>query len=349
MTPGSSHGRRIEYYDILAILASIAVVSMHSNAFWHYRDSPSWILNTGIEVTMRWAVPVFFMLTGAKLFNYRTHYTTRVYFVKRIRQVVIPFVVWSILGLLFAIHVSNSISRYESPIYYFDILINAKIPDVNVYWFFIPLFTIYICIPVLSLIPQERRNRVYIFLVGWTLIVNLLAKTLPFVGIEFNTYWYNPLCSGWLIYPLIGYLLSGNEVSTIFRYLSYVLALMSCVLSFYITLQKGFSTGRAINLFPTGQELPYVFTSVAVFLFVKTFVCKHQFFFTKHSNAIKKLATASFGVYLIHMFLINLFVKYQLIDTLRWWSPFLIIPLIWLLSMSISVVLGKIPFVQEIV
>lgn len=48
-----------------------------------------------IQVIAHWAVPVFFMLTGANLMDYREKYSTSVYFKRRMTRIFLPFLFWS--------------------------------------------------------------------------------------------------------------------------------------------------------------------------------------------------------------------------------------------------------------
>lgn len=98
----------ILYFDVLTILASFAVVAMHVNsAYWSYRNAPSWVLNLIIEKTCVWAVPVCFMLTGATLIDYRKRHSTSEYVKRRVRRTVVPFLIWSFVGLFFSLLIQN--------------------------------------------------------------------------------------------------------------------------------------------------------------------------------------------------------------------------------------------------
>ena len=62
------------YFNVLNVLACIAVVMLHCNScYWNgpVAGKSVWISANFIETTMYWAVPIFYMLTGAKLMDYR--------------------------------------------------------------------------------------------------------------------------------------------------------------------------------------------------------------------------------------------------------------------------------------
>ena len=87
---------RILYFDILNIFATLGVVFLHCNGTAHtYSDTFGWYQALFIEVFLYWPVPVFFMLTGATLMEYRSRYTTVEFFKKRFNDKPIPFICWS--------------------------------------------------------------------------------------------------------------------------------------------------------------------------------------------------------------------------------------------------------------
>lgn len=73
---------RILYLDILNILACFAVLMLHHNGIVHNYDihTSTWKQALAFEVLFYWAVPVFFMLTGATLIRYREKYSTVEFF-----------------------------------------------------------------------------------------------------------------------------------------------------------------------------------------------------------------------------------------------------------------------------
>lgn len=89
---------RIIYFDILNVISCMAVVCLHANGFVHtFIKDDWWWLRVLVEVVCYFAVPVFFMLTGATLLNYRKRYSTKTFYKKRLLRTFAPFVFWSIV------------------------------------------------------------------------------------------------------------------------------------------------------------------------------------------------------------------------------------------------------------
>lgn len=79
--------KRIIYYDMLNIAAAFGVVCMHCNGIVHsYSNTSVWKQSLIVEVLAYWAVPIFFMLSGATLLKYQERYDTRIFIKKRIRK-----------------------------------------------------------------------------------------------------------------------------------------------------------------------------------------------------------------------------------------------------------------------
>lgn len=153
MEKAAEKSRRKEYITILSVLASFAVIALHVNSFWEFRETRSWVFANAVERLFYFAVPIFFMITGATLIDYRKRYTTKEFFIKRIKRTVIPFLAWSVLGAMVYflrggewMGVRNLISG----------ILDCRF--ITIFWFFPALFAIYIVIPFISLIPEDKRR-----------------------------------------------------------------------------------------------------------------------------------------------------------------------------------------------
>ncbi len=74
------------YISALSVLASFAVVVLHVNGvFWNFSRERYWITANIIESVMYFAVPVFFMITGATLMNYNKSFSRNVSYAQLFR------------------------------------------------------------------------------------------------------------------------------------------------------------------------------------------------------------------------------------------------------------------------
>lgn len=290
---------RIAYFDVLNVISCFSVVCLHCNGYIHsFVKDEWWWLRVLIEVVFYFAVPVFFMLSGATLFNYHERYSTSSFYKKRIQRTVIPFLFWGILFYLI-----YAINNGLEAIYWKDVIENfssGHIPFTN-YWFFIPLFALYIFIPFLSHIVLNISNRFLLYLI---LLLVLLQSFIPTVynslniGLDYTL----PIGGAYLVYALIGYYMSKNEVelNNVTYYSVAILAVISLVVRYVLIF---YSEEKSASLF-TYMGLFVYFPSIFVFMTAKRYFRKHTFV-----PKMKFLSSKSLGVYLIHTFIIAIFAK----------------------------------------
>ena len=186
------------YIQILGVIACLAVVAMHVNGcFWQFSYDRYWITANIIECICYFAVPIFFMISGATLLNYRKRYTTAVFFKKRFGKTLVPFLIWSVISAIWYYIVYHA--RPEGIREVVDGILNTRYVDI--YWFFPALFSVYLCIPILSCIPEKYRKRIF----GYAILVYFVLEALaPLVcnlmHIEFNEGFEMPAVGGYLIY-----------------------------------------------------------------------------------------------------------------------------------------------------
>ena len=148
-------------YDVLTILACLMVVFFHTNGIiYTYSNTLSWKISVAERCIVYSAIPIFFMLTGAKLMNYRQRYSTKEYIQKRFQRIFIPFIFWNIFYIIYQRLVNPSAS-FHSVKEFISMFFNSEFQ--NRYWFFFPLFSIYAAIPVISLVLQVKNHRKYLW------------------------------------------------------------------------------------------------------------------------------------------------------------------------------------------
>lgn len=285
----------------LSVFACFAVVCLHTSGFWTFRKSIGWIAANAVESFFYFAVPVFLMISGATLIDYRERYGTAEYFKKRIKKTVIPFLFWSAFSMLFSVLLDGS----EISLNPFELINSVLMYEYNaIYYFFIILYGIYISVPVISLIPRENRQRSFIYITAAAFTVNSL---LPFISVlsggrlTHNSTLNFYACSGYLIYPIIGYYLNNYSLSLKAKLAVLISGFIGLITMFTATAVLSFGAGEIVSSYKGYLSVPCVLYSSAVFLLFKMlpferfpkFVIKVICFF----------GGQTFGIYLIHMFL----------------------------------------------
>lgn len=291
------------YFDLLNIVACFAVVVLHcSTTYFEFREDTAWYFSAILQMLFHWAVPVYFMLTGATLLNYRERYSTRVFFKKRVLRTVVPFLAWSLIMFLFQVFVTKSMEWHGLT----DLLHRICTGEIeNVYWFFFSLFSVYLCIPALSFLAKPQYTRTLWYLIALWILQNACRPLLArFAHIEVSGGFSPPLAEQYIGYCLLGWLLHHIGVSKRVRigvYIAGILGVVGMCVGTILLSQRS----QAIDAQFTGYgSICNIPLAAAVFLLAQSIDWSflHRPWCLK---LIRTMAGAGFGVYLCHMIVLK--------------------------------------------
>ena len=298
---------RILYFDVLNIIACMAVIFLHHNNLVHnYSTSMqgAWSQALMVEVLAFFAVPIFLMISGATLMEYRKRYDTRTFFKKRLSRVLIPFAIWSVITFIIALWEGRYVFEQLSFTRVWDIFMTSDM--MSVYWFFPVIISIYLAMPILSLLT-DRVNRKWLwYMAGAGLLTySILPPVCKLLGLGFNEGYALPLTAGFVIFPILGYLLATEKIRTKWLMAICVAALLALALrygvTYYLTLRDG-STNYLLGdyLYFTG-----VLPATALFLLAKR-TSWDRYIKGKFISILSVVSSCSLGIYLIHILVMNL-------------------------------------------
>lgn len=333
------------YISFLTVISAIAVIILHGSIYRFDGANPSnyWFISNFIMCFFFFAVPIFYMISGATLINYSERYDTKVYFLKRAKKVLIPFIFWLIFFALFRIYFMHIPVNENILLFIYNDGING-----NLYWFFIPLFAIYLVIPLLNSIPKNKRIGLFTF---YSVLIFIFFSILPALINVFTI----PIVirqefffiSGFFIYPLLGYILNEIDLSKKYRIIFYVLGILGFLGMFVPTQLFYDATGQSTYLFKSYTYPTTVLYSIAVWIFIKE-ICKYDF--TKKFNKIVDfIKPYTFGLYLIHYYLFISITYYLKLNNQSFLYSIASPIIVFALSMIILIILKKIPYVRNIV
>ena len=341
----SSETKRIEFIDYLNIFCCISVIALHCNGcFWKFSYERYWITSVFIECIFYFAVPVFFMISGVNLIDYREKYDTKTFLKKRLVKIFVPFLFWSIVWVLM-----TKQYRGKDVIDIFELIINTKAQGV--YWFFIPLFATYLSIPIFGFVNKNDRRKVYSYVVGLSLI---FVVTIPLVCklLNFNyNYGLTPyVSSGYLIYVLLGYLLVNCYQFTLKqRRIIYLIGTIGLFSRLLTVMFWSLEAGKIVNVLGGYTALPTVAYSIAVFVFFQYDLEKVVNIESLRKFDLSQIAGYGFGVYLLHMFfVIGLPKVFQFSNHSIWWRTVGVYVVYGLCVISVMI-FKKIPFLKKVV
>lgn len=302
------------WMDLLNVIACFAVVMLHctTSVFLNTGDF-KWRTDVALQSIFIFAVPVFFMISGANLLGYRKKYDTKTFFIKRFRRVIFTLVVASIVvyvstpilsRIILGTSIEISIEDFFSSFFHNEIC--------DVYWFFYAIIGLYLATPVFSLLAENKKALQYAIAVCITtsMLIPLAARFIPDHSL-LNLFMY-PYLSSWLTYYLLGYyLVYFYKENTRSGALAVV-----CLVSVSIMICMTIKTNASHSVI-SGAFAPYDgFYTNASSLFALTYSTALILLFKKANTRIKALfayplikksSSLSLGVYAVHMLIINTF------------------------------------------
>lgn len=335
--------KRVIYFDLLNVSACIAVIALHCNEMVHtWSSGLNWRYALAIEVLFYWAVPVFFMLTGATCMSYRKRYSTSVFLKKRFKKTLIPFIFWNLAIYVYIVLFQGA--SVLGPRTFINQILENKIESV--YWFFFPLFSIYLSLPIISKLQDDMKTIRYALITSFV-FSSLAPFTLPELGISWTENTTVFACSSYLSYVLLGYYLANNDIKKETRCCIYLLGIFAMAFRYLFTLYSSNSLGYVDKTYFDYSAFPAYLQAAAVFVFAKYFDSQCL---SKFKNVLSKASSCSFGVYLIHKPVLDFLIFQGMgVSTLSITLRTIGVPILYLSCALIVYVLKKIPVVKVIV
>ena len=305
-------------------MAIIFVILIHSMG-WINEIKPlnsTYIVRTILDSVIYSGVPLFVMLSGALLLGKKE--PIRDFFSKRLKRIVIPFILWSIL--VYAILYIQEGGR--NPIEYLLSYVTKTLTSgvYGIYWYIYLILGLYIITPPLRKICEDKKICLYTLVLIF--IFYFIQKIFPAVQI------CKYFDSGNFLY--IAYFISGYAISKYlpaynkFRKISKLSLIIVIILKISIAL-----------LFATKLNTEYVFLINRIFIILISILIFSTLISFKPNaeSCINKsvifISKVSYGIYLTHFMFISVFTKIPIMKSL----PLVIEPFIMLLLVLMCEVL----------
>lgn len=281
--------------SFLRILATFSVIVIHVSGplVVKFGDISffDWHVANFFDSISRYAVPMFFMISGALLLG--KDYELKDFLRRRFGKILPPFLIWSLFYSLFNRYVLTdevfNVSKVVKDIFYGS--------EYHL-WFVYALLGVYLMVPILrKWIKYTSQKEILYLLVIWllTLIVRIPNANIYFPKIDLTYF------SGFLGYFVLGYYLSKLE----FR--KKIIPVFLIVFGVTITIVgTWFFTIKNTLFYAYFYEylsLNTLMVSVGVFLLFNKMTVSSK----KLNSFVFKLNTCCFGIYLIHPFVLKLF------------------------------------------
>jgi len=252
--------------------------------------TPAWWIANFYDVSTRWCVPVFIMISGALLLNPRRSPSVGTFYRKRMHRILIPLVFWSVFYLGWQAYFEGITPR----------TVLVGLVRGNPYghlWYLYMIAGLYLITPVLQpfLRGTTRREQIAI-------IVPLLVAVCAHSLINTFTGGHGKVTVFSQFVPYIPYYLCGSLLMQIVVPSAWLKHLVVGIVGIWLAIALG--TGlffSRVEFYLGSHHCPLVILmSIAVFLLVSGLFGQHRINGGPSWKLLRFLDDRSFGVYLIH-------------------------------------------------
>lgn len=363
---GKKKSKRIFYFDALRALAIIAVIAFHTSTRLvpliqaHYTPAINlnWLFGDFFWAGMIIGVDLFLMLSGA--LSLGREWSIKSFLSKRIPRIVSPFLFWAvvltavILGIQYynphILHVIGSFNFHDISAYFVG-AIRSKSFGFGPYWFFWMILGTYLIMPIFNkwLLHSDLKEAEY-FLVIWLFTCLFDATLNVHVPIKLN-YFTGPI--GMVV---LGYYLRHTQRKIFTNKYTPIILI---AIGLFCLLYGSFLQSSPHDLFKFDRYS--IFNAIEVtgiFLLFRNYsgMNLHSDYLSRPDNIFRKaifsIAKYSYGFYLLHQAIMDVFIK-----LLKYWGAyngyktlFILIFVVTLVSSwIIMAVFNRIPYINQVI
>lgn len=339
--------KRIAELDIIRAVAAFAVMMIHITAYPLSTlpiESKSFFWYSLLNQWSRFSIPAFVLITGLVLFlgyGRRDEFKTGEFLTKRLQSVAIPYLVWTVLYMLWRTRIEGSWPRFPERLTWSVVQGNAMYQ----LYFIVLIFQYYLLFPLIRPIGRSR----------WLGAATAAALVIQAV-LMWDTYYglfTNQVTTPWLVELLkwrdrlfpwwMGYFMTGVWLSTRLdqaltlsrRYVWPLLAAAGALLTWMMFefMQTISQPGMTVGFAATGfrpSAFVYALAATIALLGFGGWALERQGW---HTRVLMELGKHSFGIFLVHPLILEL--------TTRLLRPLALTPSIHLLAVSAIVMAGS--------
>lgn len=323
---------RIAYLDVLRTFAILAVILMHASSAVqeHFAGDCNGInfqfANVFDSIT-RFAVPLFVMISGSLMLDKKLEYRD---VLKKIIHFMILFLVWSLIYTVVLIDLKHY-NEYSLVGLFTNTLVDTIIGHFH-FWYLFLISGIYLLIPVFQKIKDSLEiKKVYIILnviICFVLPTVCLNSTVDSLIGKHVRDMNIGMLGGYSLYFILGYWLKGYSAKSIrlVKIATTIAGLYTVIVSNVASAYLGYEVGSfRENLTPNVLIL-----TVGLYLIVKEYIGFNNPN-AKYRNFFPFMSQNSFGVYLVHMLIMNLVSPICMVK-----NAFLSLPLLFIFTTVVS-------------
>ena len=341
--------KRLVWADLLRVVSVFFVIIIHVSSVGlreYGTGSADWVFSGVLNCVSRWAVPVFFMISGMFFLDPEKRFDFGSFLKKNVLRILICIVFWGLFYSFLDQYLYGTLSWRSIPIALFGILTSGTGYHL---WFLYTLLILYLSTPVLRIFTEHAsRRQIDLALVIWFLLavaiptINAFSKRLFDLSPVFP---YEPIAvAGYGGYYLLGFRLKKYPLKNKMFWLSQAAGAIMLV------------SMTAADMILSLKEKDFFQAASAPFGIGTCLISISVFSLFSHLDLKEKWITWAgkrvFGVYIVHVFWISLLFHIIKVDI----SSFAALPSIifysvavFALSLLTSWLLGSIPLIRKTV
>jgi len=344
--------QRSYWLDLIRVVSIFLVVMLHVAAGllnkWGKIPFSEWMAGNVYDSLARISVPLLFMVSGSLLLKKKE--PSKEFFLKRASKLLIPFMVWSLIYLIWYCKVDAKGTCSN------ETVLRLLLLDGTYYhlWFLYTLTGLYLVTPLLRLITTSGdKSILWYFVALWLFFQPGMSIVENIWHIQIGV--YVPMATGYIGFFVLGYLFSEISLPPRGMPLLFIIWFLSTAITVAGTYLISLRQGEFSGIFYDYLGINVILASVSAFILLKLLamqkILQHPFI----THWIYRIAARSFGIYLIHALVLGIIVEHIPLIQINvqmgyplWSIPFVSAVTFTLSFLAVSV-LQKIPFVHRIV
>lgn len=332
---------RIFYLDLLRIFATVSVICLHvASTNWDVADIHSfeWNVNLVYNSFVRFSVPIFLMISGVLFLNPIKEIDINELYSKKIVRIITAFAFWSFIYLLVELKQYAGIKWALREFIYGHYHL----------WYLYMIIGIYVIVPLLRQIIKEKKYIEYFLVITFvfTFLIPTITSFFPFLEIVYSRMYFH-FTMGYTGYFVIGMYLSEIDISPKTEKIIYLLGIIGFLTTIVVSVLVTQRSGQPYGYWE-GASINVLCVVIAVFVLFKYRISRIRLS-EKAQNYVVKLSQYSFGIYLVHAFVLERINEAGLSTST--FNPIVAVPvivlLVFLISAVVSGILNHIPVMNK--
>jgi surface polysaccharide O-acyltransferase-like enzyme len=324
----------IDWINSLRLVALFAVIVLHVSAIpleqFGHLPLNTWLTADFFNALVRFAVPVFVMITGALTLH--RQYELGAFLKKRLSRVVVPFIFWSLVYVWYSWYIEEITFTGNAWTSVKQVLHQLKYGSSYHLWYVYMLIGLYFFIPIISkFVRNAAKREIEYFLAMWLITMII---TQPFISR------FNPQVDLHYFAGYAGYLVLGHYLTFNVTYSKRLLAWMWALFILMVMMITGgtyllYTYTKLITLLyePIGPAI--VLLASSVFLLGRFTKIRLPAFLLKAKNFACQY---NFGIYLSHALILH-FLDDPFGITFKLCTPLIGIPVTAIICFALSLLL----------